>query len=288
MLWNHSDLLRFRFRLWASFGSGSGSRQYLAHCSNNKNLEKILPFQCQNQHYSPESRPLIFDFLTFYSILFRIRIQIRFRNRIRNWNRSIPVPGPLRQKVIVPAVKVPVPQHWAKPMDMRGSYCRRTSDVLNYSSGTVAVDQSNGTVILLSVPWTQNTKDYRAINCLILIFSSSTLSCGTFFSSCHWSFRFLAWKMWFIFSSCCTSCFIFTNPSFFDLALLSLLGTSKAFSFNHFFYFIPFSTFFSFPSVCSIMNEWMNEWMNERTFYWYFYSLGPTVLATRLKKKVRE
>jgi hypothetical protein len=30
VLWNCIDLLRFRFRLWKSFGSGSGFRQYLA------------------------------------------------------------------------------------------------------------------------------------------------------------------------------------------------------------------------------------------------------------------
>ncbi len=30
-----------------------------------KNLHKVLPLQCQNQLYFPESCPLMFDFLTF-------------------------------------------------------------------------------------------------------------------------------------------------------------------------------------------------------------------------------
>jgi hypothetical protein len=52
-----NDLLRIRFRLWKSFGSGSesgsgsGSGQYLAQFSKTKNkkLHKILPFKCQKQ-----------------------------------------------------------------------------------------------------------------------------------------------------------------------------------------------------------------------------------------------
>jgi hypothetical protein len=33
---------------------------------------KKLPFQCQMQHYFPESWPLIFDFLTFFKITFYV------------------------------------------------------------------------------------------------------------------------------------------------------------------------------------------------------------------------
>ncbi len=43
-LWNRIDLLRIRSRLWKSFISGSGSRQYLAQLFVLKNSNKILPF----------------------------------------------------------------------------------------------------------------------------------------------------------------------------------------------------------------------------------------------------
>jgi hypothetical protein len=61
-------------RTLESFGSGSGSRQYLAmalylaQVSNKKNLYKILPLQCQKRHYFQESYSLIFDF--FYFLLY--------------------------------------------------------------------------------------------------------------------------------------------------------------------------------------------------------------------------
>jgi hypothetical protein len=82
VLWNRSDLLRFRFQF-----------------SNNKNLYKILPFQCQKQNYCPESglSLVIFDFfITFY---------------VGSGTVMHSVPFPLRQKVTVSAVQVPVPQH---------------------------------------------------------------------------------------------------------------------------------------------------------------------------------
>jgi hypothetical protein len=45
VLWNRRyDLLRFRFGLWISVGSGSGSRHYLAQFSNNKKFEQNLAF----------------------------------------------------------------------------------------------------------------------------------------------------------------------------------------------------------------------------------------------------
>jgi hypothetical protein len=67
------------FRLRKILGSGSGSSQYLA----------------QKQNFFPESLPLIFDFLTFVSILCWIRKTVL---------ECIPVP--LRSKVEVPAVLV--------------------------------------------------------------------------------------------------------------------------------------------------------------------------------------
>jgi hypothetical protein len=53
VLWSRIDLLRFRFQLWKSFGSGSGyggSRQYSAVFKQQNFFSKILPFQCHKQH----------------------------------------------------------------------------------------------------------------------------------------------------------------------------------------------------------------------------------------------
>jgi hypothetical protein len=73
-----NDLLQFRFRLWKSFESGSGSDfgkvlipvpdpdNIYDSFPRIKNLYKILPFQCQKQHYFPKSWPLILDFFYFF------------------------------------------------------------------------------------------------------------------------------------------------------------------------------------------------------------------------------
>jgi hypothetical protein len=61
------DLLRFRFRLWKSFCSGSGSRQYLAQFSNNK--KQNLSFQCQKRIISQKVCllfRLFYFYITFY------------------------------------------------------------------------------------------------------------------------------------------------------------------------------------------------------------------------------
>ncbi len=82
VFWNCIDLLRFRFRLW-KFGSGSGSRQYLAQFSNNKIEEK-------------KSR------LAYVrSSIISQKVGLSF---------LIPDPVPLRQKVTV--IAVPVQQHF--------------------------------------------------------------------------------------------------------------------------------------------------------------------------------
>ncbi len=44
VLWNRNGLLRFRCRLWKSFGSGSGFRQYLAVFQQSKNCTKNYNF----------------------------------------------------------------------------------------------------------------------------------------------------------------------------------------------------------------------------------------------------
>jgi hypothetical protein len=48
-----------------SFGSGSGSRQYLAKFSNKQKMAQSLAFSMSEAVYFPESWPLIFDFLNF-------------------------------------------------------------------------------------------------------------------------------------------------------------------------------------------------------------------------------
>ncbi len=81
-----SFLMLKKFRLWRSFGSGSGSgsRQYLAQFSKNKKLHKILPYNVRSS-LLPRIWPLVFDFFDFfYYILCWIRIHIRFRNRNQN------------------------------------------------------------------------------------------------------------------------------------------------------------------------------------------------------------
>jgi hypothetical protein len=57
VLWNRNDLLRFRFRLWKSFGSGfgsgsdsgSGSRHTYYSFPKTTEVHKILPFLFQKQ-----------------------------------------------------------------------------------------------------------------------------------------------------------------------------------------------------------------------------------------------
>ncbi len=58
---NHNDLLRFRFRLCKSFGSGSGSRQYLA-VFQKATIAQNLAFSMSESAYFPESWPPIFIF----------------------------------------------------------------------------------------------------------------------------------------------------------------------------------------------------------------------------------
>jgi hypothetical protein len=47
--------LRFRFRRWKSFGSGSGSRPYLAQFSNNKKFVQNLAFSMSDAALFPKS-----------------------------------------------------------------------------------------------------------------------------------------------------------------------------------------------------------------------------------------
>jgi len=70
VLCNHNDLLRVRFQLWKSFGSGSVSgfgsgsaaRQYLAVFQQQKTYTKSFLFNFTKQHYFLERWPDIFDF----------------------------------------------------------------------------------------------------------------------------------------------------------------------------------------------------------------------------------
>jgi hypothetical protein len=69
--------LRFRPRFWIQ-------TIFRAQFFNNKNMYKILPFQCQQKkQYFPEVA-ISFFFLLFYSIFCWIQIKIR----LRNWNRN--------------------------------------------------------------------------------------------------------------------------------------------------------------------------------------------------------
>ncbi len=102
VLWNRYDLLRFRFRLWKSFGFWSGSRQYLAVFS---------PFQCQNSEaaYFPESLPLIFNFLSFL---------LHFM--LDPDPNPVPEPDPTPELSCIPVplgqkVTVSAPQHCVRP-----------------------------------------------------------------------------------------------------------------------------------------------------------------------------
>jgi hypothetical protein len=63
VLWNRNDLLQFRFRLWKSFGSGSGSgsRQYLAQFSKNKQIAQNLAFSMSETAFT--------FFITVHSML---------------------------------------------------------------------------------------------------------------------------------------------------------------------------------------------------------------------------
>ncbi len=105
VLWNRNDLLRFRFRLWKSFGSGSGSGY-----PKTKKLHKILPFQCIRSMLFSRKLASLFWFFYFFYILCGMRIQIRFRNRNRNAFRF----RFHNTKVTVPAVPVPAPLHCRK------------------------------------------------------------------------------------------------------------------------------------------------------------------------------
>ncbi len=92
VLWNIYALLwfQFRFRLWKSFGSGSGSGYHSS--PKTKQLHKIFPFQCQKQLISQKVGHSFLIFWLFYYILCWIQIQIRFwnrtRNKIQNLNRN--------------------------------------------------------------------------------------------------------------------------------------------------------------------------------------------------------
>jgi hypothetical protein len=57
------------FRLWKSFGSGSGSgfRQYLPQFSTSKKIAQNLAFSMSEAAYFSETLPLFFD--NFYYIL---------------------------------------------------------------------------------------------------------------------------------------------------------------------------------------------------------------------------
>jgi hypothetical protein len=88
-------------------GSGSGSRQYLAQFSNNKNVDKICLFNVRSS--------IIFQKVGF-SFLIRLFYEMLFLGPDPNpvqepKPKCIPVPVSLRQKVTVPAISVPVPQH---------------------------------------------------------------------------------------------------------------------------------------------------------------------------------
>ncbi len=99
MLWYRNDLLRFLFRLWRSFGSDSGFRQYLAQFFNNKIIcTKFGLFNVRSSNYFPECWPLIFYFL-FYFVF-----DPDLKPAPESEPLCIPVPVPVRQKVTVPAV----------------------------------------------------------------------------------------------------------------------------------------------------------------------------------------
>jgi hypothetical protein len=88
------DLLRFRSRLWKSFDSGSGSRQYIAVFQERKNC----PISCLfNARKSLFLRKLASHFRFVWLFLLHFVLD----------PDPNPVPVPQRQKVTVPA-----PQHW--------------------------------------------------------------------------------------------------------------------------------------------------------------------------------
>jgi hypothetical protein len=67
VFWNRNEYCGSRFQLCKSFDSGSGS---IAQFSNNINLYKILPFQCQKKHYLPKCWTLILDFFYFLNLFY--------------------------------------------------------------------------------------------------------------------------------------------------------------------------------------------------------------------------
>jgi hypothetical protein len=73
--------------------------------STTKNVDKILLFQYQKQHYFPESWPLFFYFI----FLFHFMSVPDANPDPKTEPLSIPVQVPLGQKVTVPAI--PIPQH---------------------------------------------------------------------------------------------------------------------------------------------------------------------------------
>jgi hypothetical protein len=60
VLWHRNDLLRFRLRLWKSFGPGSGSRQYLAQFADNKKFVQNLAFSMSESALFPKKLASIF------------------------------------------------------------------------------------------------------------------------------------------------------------------------------------------------------------------------------------
>ncbi len=79
VLWNRNDLLLIRFRLWKSFGSGSGSasgsRQYLAKIFKEKKIVHNLVISMTEAALIPRKSESHLNFLTFEFHLCWIRIQ---------------------------------------------------------------------------------------------------------------------------------------------------------------------------------------------------------------------
>jgi hypothetical protein len=80
--------------------SGCGTQQ--------KNVYRSLPFQCQKQHCFPESWPVFFDFSL---LVFHLMLDLDPNPVPEPDPKCILVPVPLRQKVAVPTVPVSVPQY---------------------------------------------------------------------------------------------------------------------------------------------------------------------------------
>jgi hypothetical protein len=88
-------------------GIGSGSRQYLAVFQKQKNCTKSGT-SISAAAYFPEIWPLIFYFWTFC-----ITFYVGSKSGSGTGTVMYRIPVPLRQKVTVPAVPVPAPQHCA-------------------------------------------------------------------------------------------------------------------------------------------------------------------------------